>query len=240
MEHFSSHGHVVYTTAKQVISRRRKNENVSEMSKIKNARAKRAKLLFFNNKYAKLWLSCCCRRRGCVNSLLTIYEAMTATATNTSFENKHLENGDYFAIISSSSHPLLSAADGARCKWTGRSAAWNKYREWRFTVVCSRCRQNHKFGNFKLSFDRLRHRIALESVLHVQHDYSSSFNQSDHCFLASSLPSSLLKRPIGWLLMTAEFQIIIRTKAFKTIKMIFAQHSSNNGKNWQKVTKKSS
>ena len=54
---------------------------------------------------------------------LTIYEAMTATATNTSFENKHLENGDYFAIISSSSHPLLSAADGARCKWTGRSAA---------------------------------------------------------------------------------------------------------------------
>ena len=31
-------------------------------------------------------------------------------------------------------------------------------------------------------------------VLHVQHDYFSSFNQSDHCFLAPSLPltSSLL------------------------------------------------
>ena len=26
-------------------------------------------------------------------------------------------------------------------------------------------------------------------------DYFSSFNQSDHCFLASSLPSSLLKHP---------------------------------------------
>ena len=34
---------------------------------------------------------------------------------------------------------------------------------------------------------------------HVQHDYFSSFNQSDHCFLASSLPlvSSLLKLPNG-------------------------------------------
>ena len=69
IEHFSSHGHVVYTTAKQVISRSRKNENVSEMSKIKTARAKRAKLLFFTIKYANLWLSCCRRRRGCVNSL---------------------------------------------------------------------------------------------------------------------------------------------------------------------------
>ena len=31
----------------------------------------------------------------------------------------------------------------------------------------------------------------------MQHDYISSFNQSDHCFLASSLslPSSLLKLP---------------------------------------------
>ena len=48
-----------------------------------------------------------------------------------------------------------------------------------------------------LSFGRLRQRI-LKCVPHVQHDYSSSFNQSDHCFLASSLPlpSSLLKLPI--------------------------------------------
>ena len=46
-----------------------------------------------------------------------------------------------------------------------------------------------------MSFDRLRQRIVLKCVLHVQHDYFSSFNQSDHCFLASSSPltSSLLK-----------------------------------------------
>ena len=38
-------------------------------------------------------------------------------------------------------------------------------------------------------------RIVLKCVPHVQHDYFSAFNQSDHCFLASSLPwhSSLLK-----------------------------------------------
>ena len=35
----------------------------------------------------------------------------------------------------------------------------------------------------------------LKCVPHVQHDYFSSFNQSDHCFLALSLPlpSSLVK-----------------------------------------------
>jgi len=36
------------------------------------------------------------------------------TATKTSLENKHLGNGDYFVIIASSSHPLLTecAASG--------------------------------------------------------------------------------------------------------------------------------
>ena len=49
-----------------------------------------------------------------------------------------------------------------------------------------------------MSFGRLRQRILLKCMSHVQHDYFSSFNQSDHCFLALSLPlpSSLLKLPI--------------------------------------------
>ena len=53
-------------------------------------------------------------------------------------------------------------------------------------------------------FGRLRQRIVLKSVLHVLHDYFSSFNQSDHCFVASLLllPSSLLKLPN--VLITAE------------------------------------
>ena len=41
--------------------------------------------------------------------------ATTATVTKTSIKNKHLGNSDYFVIIASSSHPLLSpeyAANG--------------------------------------------------------------------------------------------------------------------------------
>ena len=40
-----------------------------------------------------------------------------ATATKTSLDNKHLGNGDYFAIIAPSLHPLLlteHAANGLR------------------------------------------------------------------------------------------------------------------------------
>ena len=51
--------------------------------KMKNARAKRAKLLFFFVKYANLWRSCCRRRRGCLSSLL-------AAATKTSLQNIEL------------------------------------------------------------------------------------------------------------------------------------------------------
>ena len=40
--------------------------------KMKNARAKRAKTLFFIVKYANLWGFCCRRRRGCLSSLLTL------------------------------------------------------------------------------------------------------------------------------------------------------------------------
>ena len=50
--------------------------------------------------------------------------------------------------------------------------------------------ENLKFGNLMLSLGRLCQRILLKCV-HVQQDYFSSFNQSDHCFLAFSL----LKRP---------------------------------------------
>ena len=42
-------------------------------------------------------------------------------------------------------------------------------------------------------FGRQYQKIELKCVPHVQHDYFSSFNQSEHYFLASSLPSSLLK-----------------------------------------------
>ena len=42
----------------------------SKCQNMKNARAKRAKILFFIVKYANLWGFCCRRRRGCLSSLL--------------------------------------------------------------------------------------------------------------------------------------------------------------------------
>ena len=38
---------------------------------MRNAGAKRAKILFFIVKYANLWGFCCRRRRGCLSSLLS-------------------------------------------------------------------------------------------------------------------------------------------------------------------------
>ena len=68
IEHLSSYAHVVHTTAKRVISRHRKNNNVFKM---KNARAKRAEILFFIVKYANLRGFCCRRRRGCLSPVCT-------------------------------------------------------------------------------------------------------------------------------------------------------------------------
>ena len=72
--------------------------------KIKNARAKRAKILFFIVKYANLWRSRCRRRRGCLSSLMT-----TATARKTLLENKHLPNREYCANVLSSLHAIMLA-----------------------------------------------------------------------------------------------------------------------------------
>ena len=70
IEHLSSYADIVHATAKLVISRRRKNENVSfKCQKMKYARAKRAKILFSIVKYANLWCFCCRRLRGCLSSL---------------------------------------------------------------------------------------------------------------------------------------------------------------------------
>ena len=70
IEHLSSNAHVVHTPAKQVISRRRKNENFLKMSKNEKCTCEACKILFFIVKYGNLWGFCCHRRRGCLSSLL--------------------------------------------------------------------------------------------------------------------------------------------------------------------------
>ena len=41
----------------------------------------------------------------------------------------------------------------------------------------------YTFADEDYENDRMRQRILLKRMSHVQHDYFSSFNQSDHCFL---------------------------------------------------------
>ena len=66
----SSGIHVVHTTTKHVISRRRMGVKDCEMYKKKNARAKRARILFFIVNYANMWGFCYRCRRDCLISLI--------------------------------------------------------------------------------------------------------------------------------------------------------------------------
>ena len=70
MEHLSSYAHVVHTTSKQVISSRRKNENVYKMSKNEKRTCKACKKDVV--KYANLWGFCRRRRGVCLSSLLMV------------------------------------------------------------------------------------------------------------------------------------------------------------------------
>ena len=81
---------------------------------MKNARAKRAKILFFIVKYANLWGFCCRRGRGC----LRIWEMVT--------------------ILRLLLLPRTFIVDRAHCKRTGTSAVKVNKKSEIFTVVCSR------------------------------------------------------------------------------------------------------
>ena len=65
IEHLSSYAHVVHTTAKRSFHVIERTRTSSKCQKMKNARAKRAKILFsiVKMKYANQWGFCC--RRGC-------------------------------------------------------------------------------------------------------------------------------------------------------------------------------
>ena len=68
---------------------------------------------------------------------------------------------------------------GVHFRLLGTNGFHVKAKNERFTAARSRCRQNLKYENFTSSFGRLRQNIAPKSVPHVQHDYFSSFNQSN-------------------------------------------------------------
>ena len=65
--------HHILTSSTQVRNRSfhvvERTKTSSKCQKMKNARARRAKILFFIVKYANLWCFCRRRRRGCLSSL---------------------------------------------------------------------------------------------------------------------------------------------------------------------------
>ena len=81
---------------------------------------------------------------------------------------------DYSILIT------LYKIGGVHFRLLGMNGFHVKAKNERFTAASSRCRQNLKYENFTSSFGRLRQNIAAKSVPDVQHDYFSSFNQSNH------------------------------------------------------------
>ena len=114
----------------------------------------------------------------------------TATSTKTSPQNITLLYHKSFAIIPSCSHLTLSVKY-PRNELVREISEWKERNE-RFTVACSRCRQNLEFGDFTSLLCRGPQKYLLKSVLHVQHDYLWFFNQWYHCFVTLLLPSPSL------------------------------------------------
>ena len=93
----------------------------------------------------------------------------TATSTKTSSQNITLLYHKSFVIIPSCSRHILLA------KYPENELAREifkvKNENERFSVSCSRCRQNLKFRGFTSSLCRGSQKYLLTSVRHVQHDY---------------------------------------------------------------------
>ena len=85
---------------------------------------------------------------------------------------------------------------GVHFRLFGANGCHFKAKHERFTAASSCCGHNLEYENFTSSFGRLRQKIVPQSVPHLQHDYFSSFNQSNH-WLVVTLPSSNLRLPIG-------------------------------------------
>ena len=89
IEDLSSYAHVVHTTAKKVISRHRKNEDVFKMSKDEKCTCKACKNTVFHCQYANLWGFCC--RRGCQELIvfLQIWKPQFLSVVQFPFDNCH-------------------------------------------------------------------------------------------------------------------------------------------------------
>ena len=132
--------------------------------------------------------------------ILGTLRSTTATSSKTSPQYMTLLYHKSFAVILSRSLPTI----WAKYPYNKLLRAVKIEKE-RFSVACSRCRQNLKFGNFTSSLCWVPQESVLKSVLHVQRDHWCSFNQWYHCFsaLLGPSPSWNLKLPnLGLLRLT--------------------------------------
>ena len=109
--------HHMLTSSKQLQNRSfdvvDRTRTSSKCRKLKNARAKRAKILFFIVKYANLWGFCCRRRRGCLSSLLQIQQwLLTLTKTKPSWRDERSPFN-----ISIWRHPVFQTSRLSTCSY---------------------------------------------------------------------------------------------------------------------------
>ena len=104
---------------------------------------------------------------------------------------------EYFCVelsVSRLFHVGHVVQNSARCTFAYLARMFIKWKQiMKDWLLRSRCRQNLKYDNFTASFGRLHQKIAPKSV---PHHYFSSFNQSNHWFMALRLPLSFIKLPI--------------------------------------------
>ena len=98
---------------------------------------------------------------------------------------------DYYCLVA------FYTVENLCLRWTGENAVESNEASERFTVGVHVVVRTLNLEISRYSFRTLRQMIPLKYVPHVQHDYFSSFTQSDHLFIALSLPmpSCLLKVP---------------------------------------------
>ena len=86
----------------------------SKCQKMKIARAKRAKILFFTVKYANLWGFCCRRRRGCLCSLIIIFQELLLKSYQDEAIAKYATYGSFWCSLLHD-YPLLTIP--STCFW---------------------------------------------------------------------------------------------------------------------------
>ena len=141
----------------------------SKYQKMKSARAKRAKILFFIVKYANLWGFCCRRRRGCLSSLVSYSRSLTGASVD--WKQK------WWNLLSCLSFPphsfLFYASSSPTMKirsWPVKRASFHSW--WSGSLHGDLCTQfDNELGNINISLRPISdfHSFAIGPLLSLIH-----------------------------------------------------------------------